>query len=527
MSVWSHGKWDAPIVQMNINTNTRGVNIPITYSNPAVPLLINYVNGLWFTDSGQLLTLDDLHFVDARWVVRNTFEFEFLTSLGLSNVICLEHESESLSQEERPLSVLRNIIGWDVSKHATSMSAWRHADIKKIRLMWPHGREDSEQFCRSIDDRPWAETRMAYQLKPINGTVLDIKGAYASALAHMPFPKLDAPWSELSPGVRQPYALHLIEFRPTSSLARYYLPFVYTSHHRSSLVAYGSNDRVLVWVTDSMIDALERRGCVERYLQSVLPVLTQHPLNASALRWMELRERYPDYASYIKRRANAAHSWTWQPRSHTFTSEQWITKASQWYGLAPKTIPPARAFMSAYLDDGISDVVWKMASPENSGCYLPVFWIRMQLRAAITSVVHALVEKHQANIAMVHIDGVHAWAEGASREMLYETANVALSNNWPYWTMRENFVFERGVWLKPGSYALMHEDKWVRRGIGVTTSMNNMGPWFETLGVLDTRRDHGFWRRPNCIMRWCHAPNVGLNPSRKLRKVLLTENIML
>jgi hypothetical protein len=160
-------------------------------------------------------------------------------------------------------------------------------------------------------------------------------------------------------------------------------------------------------------------------------------------------------------------------------------------------------------------------NPMDSGWYTPVAWIRMKLRSHLMRrVEHALA--HGLEIAYVSVDGIHVRAE--TQEQIQSCQSQFQDDRAPWWSWRVDKMFSKGIWFRPGSYALQDEQgQWVSTNLPDNITGRDWNLWCQTRGVLDARRDVGYWRRANNPVAWQQFESISLNAQRQFRGIVRRE----
>ena len=416
----------------------------------------------------------------------------------------------------------QNVLRVDFREHGSILSAWKWRNLRRIAKDWPRELQSTHQWVQSLDDRPWQEARMAYDLRPLAGAVLDIRSAYASAVEAMPFPAPGVAWKELRAGQRHADALHCVVWEPHDAVGRFYHPFWYNVQGIRAQPGYKDGDHVHVWVLDEDLPWLERHGTVLGVYQSVAPdSMKMHPLSGSISAWRELlaNEKEAGYKALHKTRLVSSHSWTWQPRKTMLRSDMHALTVHALEEYSSRV--GARVGGLRIGEDPELGLVAQGNAAFESGWYTPVAWIRLKLRSHLMRrVEHAL--EHGLDIAYVSVDGMHV--RGSTQKQIqacHASFDDALA---PWWNWRVDKTFAKGIWFRPGCYALQDEQgQWNATNLPDNITGRDWNLWCQARGTLDARKHVGYWRRPNNPQSWQQYPSIALNAQRQFRGIVRRE----
>lgn len=537
---WHHAKHDCLLPRFVAATGTheprvqlpKGVSRPKAVVQAAFDGVQWWCNGHTWTPEFHREQLQSIG--DARIVVNTVQEQRALHNLLGSDTECVvldewfEDVPTGASLENRVAQLLarmkhcQNVLRVDFREHASVLSAWRARNLRRIKKSWPFELQKTHQWMQSIDDRPWQEARMAYDLRPMAGAVLDIRSAYASAVQCMPFPKPGIAWQELRAGQRHPDALHCLVWQPLDAIGRFYHPFWYSVQGVRAQPAYSLGDNVHGWVLDEDLPWLERHGAIVGVYQSVAPkAMEMHPLASSVQTWRQLleQETNPGYRSLHKTRLVSSHSWTWQPRQTTLVADARTLSLHTLEEYSSRI--GARVGSLRLNDDPELGLVAQGNNARHSGWYTPIAWIRMKLRSHLMRrVEHAL--GHGLDIAYVSVDGMHV--RGKSMEGIAACHAEFEDPLAPWWAWRVDKTFAKGIWFRPGSYALQDDkEQWSATNLPQLITGRDWNLWCQSRGTLDARKLVGYWRRPNNPASWSQYPSIALNAQRQFRCIVRRE----
>lgn len=535
---WHHGKHDCLLPRLGATDGTC-IEIPGGRTQTKAVVQVAYdglswwYNGVVWTPTAQegAGPLQDLW--DARIVVNTQEERLALEQLLGPDLDCVvlnswfEDEppgSDMASRVEQLLARIahcQEVLRVDFREHKSILSAWRYRNLRRIKREWPVELKSTHQWLQSIDDRPWQEARMAYDMRDMAGAVLDIRSAYASALQHMPFPKPGQPWKVLPAGQRHPDALHCVMWTPTDALGRFYHPFWYSVKGVRGQPGYGLDDQVHTWVLDEDFAWLSRHGRIIGVYQSVVPAaMVKHPLSGSVEKWKTLlsNESNPGYKGLHKMRLVSAHSWTWQPQNTTLVAD---ARSLSLYALEQYSSRVAEKIGGLRISDDPTLGLVAHGHAQSSGWYTPVAWVRLKLRSHLMRRIEHAVDSG-LEIAYVSVDGFHVRA--GSQEQIQACHDSFEDPLAPWFDWRIDKTFLRGIWFRPGSYALQNmEGIWQATNLPDIITGRDWSLWCQTRGVLDARKDVGYWRRANVPTRWAELPAVTLNAQRVYRGIVRRE----
>ena len=529
MTHWFVGKFDAQVP--SFLEDAKRILIPTQVLRPKTVVLVTKGDEGWWI---QGIIYKDLPLLSGVRVITHSFEeATYLSdSLPLDNEylaldIVMNHcaACTSTSSLERGVALEQRIQYLqihhrvDFTKHTSILGAWRWRDLRRIRKDWGSFELlSTNQWARSVAEQPWQEARMAYDLRPLYGAVLDIDKAYASILEQCAFPKPGIPWAQVSPGTRSLHALHCITWRPTTSIGRFFHPYRYTLQTKSAHPALALDDSISLWVLDNELTWLTQYGVITQYHQTVIPDCSPHPLSGT-IRYLKdtlATVQNPAERALYKQHLVSTHTWTWQPRAEYISLDD------------PQHI------LKRYIEDfssrpfaGQAHILWQTESdigatlsmPDNtqSGSYVPVAWARLQLRSIMCRLVTALVESN-VEIAYVNIDGIHVRAQDKAH--LEYAFNVAQSCT--DLSLRIDKTFDTGFWFSPGHYALCSDNVWAYTNLPENITGAKWPGWARSIGPLDARPKIGFWRRPNQISAWNQLDSVTPHAQRLFRKLVQT-----
>ena len=491
-----------------------------------------WCNGHLWTTKKNGVELKKL--VDSRVVVNTTAERQELHSMLGADVECIvldewfDDVARGTSMEHRIEQLLarvahcQHVLRVDFSDHASILSAWKWRNLRRIKKTWPFELQSTHQWMQSLDDRPWQEARMAYDLRSLAGAVLDIRSAYASAVEKMLFPKPGVPWVPLRAGQRASDALHCVVWEPKDYIGRFYHPFWYSVQGVRAQPGYAAGNSVHTWVLDEDLAWLQRHGSILGVYQSVRPAsMEPHPLSGSVSAWKELleKESIEGYRALHKTRLVSSHSWTWQPREQMLVADvqALTTRVLQEYS----SRLAMRIGGLRLNEDSELGLVAQGHSTLDSGWYTPVAWIRLKLRSHLMRrVEHAL--EHGLEIAYVSVDGMHVRAQTQDQiQSCHTHFEDALT---PWWSWRVDKTFARGIWFRPGSYALQTaQGQWDCTNLPDTITGRDWNLWCQTRGTLDARKMVGYWRRANNPLAWQQFPSIALHAQRQYRCIVRRE----
>ena len=475
--------------------------------------------------------LQDLH--GARVVLNTAHERQALVQALGENLDCVVLDewfddvalddtlAARVEQLQRRMAHCQNHLRVDFGRHASLLSAWKWRNLRRIHRRWPFELKSTHQWLQSIDERPWQEARMAYDLRSLAGAVLDIRSAYASAVQGMPFPTPGKPWVSLRAGERREHALHCVVWEPTDAQGRFFHPFWYNVQGVRGLPAYALGDRVHQWVLDEDLAWLQRHGVIHGVYQSVAPASLQaHPLGPSVEAWKNLlaNETEPGFRNAHKIRLVSSHSWTWQPRLDTMVADR---DALAMHTLAEYSSRPAARIGGLHVhEDHELGLVARGHTGHGNGWYTPIAWIRLKLRSHLMRrMEHALA--HGLEISYVSVDGFHA--RGASTEQIEHCHKTFADPHAPWWSWRIDKTFSKGIWFRPGSYALQDQDgHWTCTNLPAVVTGKDWNLWCQSRGTLDARKTVGYWRRANNPGMWEQHMAIALNAQRLFRNVVRT-----
>lgn len=531
---WTHGKHDSLLPRFLIGSQKK-LALPATRKMPRAVVQAVFDGNVWWCN-GQIFTaLDDLQALwDARVIVNTAEEAEALQAALGSQVECLvldawfEDSPKSSSMAHRTEQLLariahcQHVLRVDFREHSSILGAWRWRNLRRIGKQWPFELQGTHQWMQSIDDRPWQEARMAYDLRPLAGAVLDIRSAYSSAIESMPFPKPGLPWIELRAGQRQEHALHCVVWEPNDAIGRFYHPFWYSVQGARAMPGYNAGDHVHTWVLDEDLPWLARHGRILGVYQSAAPPAVEiHPLSGSVAAWRAALadETQAGYRAMHKMRLVSSHSWTWQPRDTMLAAD---TRRLSLHALEEYSSRLGTRVGGLRLsEDSELGLVAQGHAATDSGWYTPVAWIRLKLRShMMRRVEHAM--QHGLDIAYVSVDGMHV--RGASKETIdvcHENFMDALA---PWWQWRVDKTFTKGIWFRPGSYALQSDaGQWTATNLPDNLTGRDWLLWCQARATLDARKAVGYWRRPNNPQAWMAAAPIALDAQRKFRNIVRQE----
>ncbi len=531
---WHHGKHDNLLPRFP-GYREREVQLPLPNVRLRPKSVVQAVfDGVQWWCNGHMYgdrdtALQDLH--GARVVLNTAHERQMLVQALGEEVDCVvldqwfedapadETLNARVEQLRRRMALCQNHLRVDFGRHNSLLSAWKWRNLRRIGRQWPVELQSTHQWLQSIDERPWQEARMAYDLRAMAGAVLDIRSAYASAVQSMPFPVPGQGWILLRAGERRNNAMHCVVWEPTDAQGRFFHPFWYSIQGVHGLPGYGPGDRVHQWVLDEDLPWLQRHGVVHGVYQSVVPACMQsHPLAASVVAWKNIlaQETEPGFRNAHKIRLVSSHSWTWQPHLSTMVADE-TTLAM--HTLAEYSSRPAARIGGLHVhEDHQLGLVAQGHTGHENGWYTPIAWIRLKLRSHLMRrMEHAL--NHGLEIAYVSVDGFHARAPHAEQ---IENCQRSFSDpHAPWWSWRIDKTFSRGIWFRPGSYALQAPDgQWNCTNLPTVVTGKDWNLWCQTRGTLDARKTVGYWRRANHPRMWEQHMTIALNAQRLFRNVV-------
>lgn len=537
-SQWHHGKHDCLLPRFG-GSGTQPIALPYSRTQKKAVVQVAYDGISWWyngiawspTPNEQVGPLQELW--DARVVVNTAEERTALLALLGPDLDCIVLDSwfedapcggdlaARVQQLLARMAHCQQVLRVDFSEHNTILASWRHRNLRRIKRDWPAELQGTHLWLQSIDDRPWQEARMAYDTRDLAGAVLDIRSAYASAIQAMPFPKPGVPWTELRAGQRHPDALHCIVWTPTDAIGRFYHPFWYNVKGVRGQPGYQLGDEMHGWVLDEDLAWLSRHGTVLGVYQSVAPgAMTPHPLQGSVAKWQDFldHESNPGYRGLHKIRLVSAHSWTWQPRTTTLVAD---VRSLNRYALEQYSSRVAGRIGGLHVSVDPTLGLVAEGNSEDSGWYTPVAWVRLKLRShMLRRVEHAL--DCGLDIAYISVDGFHV--RGSSQEAIEACHHAFVDTLAPWFQWRIDKTFLKGIWFRPGSYALQdHNGIWQPTNLPELITGRDWNLWCQTRGVLDARKEVGYWRRANNPVRWEQYPSISLNAQRVYRGIVRRE----
>ena len=531
---WRHAKHDNLLPRFSgYGEQELQLPLPDAHVRPKSVVQAAFDGEKWWCN-GHIYTLQDGSLRDllgARVVVNTLYERQQLMHALGETLDCVVLDewfddvatngtlAAQVKQLQLRMEHCQNQLRVDFSRHASMLSAWKWRNLRRIHRQWPVELQSTHRWLQSVDDRPWQEARMAYDLREMAGAVLDIRSAYASAVEKMLFPTPGEPWIVLRAGERHMHAMHCVVWEPTDAQGRFFHPFWYNAQGVRGLPGYGLEDRVHQWVLDEDLAWLQRHGVVHGVYQSVAPAsMEHHPLSASVVAWKELlaKETEPGYRRAHKMRLVSSHSWTWQPHATTLIADEHAltVHALQEYS----SRPAARIGGLRVHEDHELGLVAQGHAGHDNGWYTPIAWIRLKLRSHLMRrVEHALA--HGLEIAYVSVDGFHARAPDIQTiQVCHDTFVDPLA---PWWSWRIDKTFAKGIWFRPGSYALQNEDgQWVCTNLPAVVTGKDWNLWCQARGTLDARKNVGYWRRPNKPHLWEQHMSIALHAQRLFRNVV-------
>lgn len=537
---WLHAKHDCllPRFSNKPQDGLQTLGLPAVAKQPRAVVQAAFDGEHWWCNGylwDKLNNFDDLKgLVGARVLVQTLEERSELHGMLGTDVECVVLDewfggvSTFSSMEQRVEQLLariahcQNVLRVDFREHNSILSAWKWRNLRRIKKQWSFELRSTHQWMQSMDDRPWQEARMAYDLRPLAGSVLDIRSAYASAVEKMPFPKPGVAWQDLRAGQRDCNALHCIVWEPRDAIGRFYHPFSYSVQGIRAHPGYSMGDQVHIWVLDEDLSWLSRHGTIIGVYQSVTPSSMElHPLADSVSTWRELlrTETEPGYRALHKTRLVSSHSWTWQPRERMLVSD---IRALEMHAIEEYSSRLGTHVGGLRLNnDPEIGLIAQGHSTSESGWYTPVAWIRMKLRSHLMRMVEHVVS-HGLEIAYVSVDGMHV--RGTTQKNIqacYEKFEDTIA---PWWQWGLDKNFSKGIWFRPGSYALQNEHgNWDTTNLPDTITGRDWHLWCQTRGTLDARVLVGYWRRPNKPTAWQKFPSIALNAQRKYRCIVRRE----
>lgn len=538
---WFHAKHDCLLPRfVSDYTKNPAQLLALPNARKHVKAVVQTVfDGVHWWCNGQLWTQKDnskelAGLLDSRILVNTKAESQALRNMLRDDIDCIvldewfedtptsnamEHCVEQLLAR---IAHCQNNLRVDFREHRSILSAWKWRNLRRIGKVWPFELRSTHQWMQSLDDRPWQEARMAYDLREKAGAVLDIRAAYASAIQSMPFPKPGVAWQELRAGQRNPHALHCVLWEPNDAVGRFYHPFWYSVKSVRAQPGYGLSDRVHCWVLDEDLPWLQRHGTVQGVYQSVVPAaMHQHPLADSVKAWRLLLEEETNagYRALHKTRLVSSHSWTWQPQETMLVADVHALSVHALEEYSSRV--GGRVGGMRFNEDLELGSVAQGYKALDSGWYTPVAWIRMKLRSHLMRrVEHAVA--HGLDIAYVNIDGMHVRA--SNQEAIGACHSEFVDTLAPWWVWRVDKTFSKGIWFRPGCYALQGEDgQWSPTNLAPVITGRDWNLWCQARGTLDTRRLVGYWRRPNKPLSWQQYPTIALNAQRQFRSIVRRE----
>ena len=537
---WHHGKYDGLLSRYHVVENSK-LALPAINDHPAsLFLAIQTLEGGWWLQHvrtpSQYQAVPSTDYEEPLFVASfKPWELEHARVITMTlqeashfpHGVALSSMSTwpaHCSLDERIATLHRwhtyhaKTLRVDFQRFSSPMDAWRWRSLRRIARDWRSECRATHQWARSIDDRPWQEARMAYDLEDQPGGVLDIRSAYACGVEHLMFPRPGTPWADLKPGTRHEHAMHAIAWTPTDYQGRFYHPWRYNLPGASDMPAYGLSDMVHTWVLDHDLPWLSRHGVIHGVHQSVCPSLTAHPLanTMAELRGQLANQTIPEFKALLKKRLVSTHTWTWQPQ-HCYieaTQDVVMQHSLEEYMSRPG---PQVGNLRMWNDAEIGDVV-ESVDALHSGYYTPIMWLRMNLRSHLLRRVEWALQQ-KATIAYVNVDGIHLRAP--SHEVFDAVAQWEDPHQ-PWWTWRVDSYFRRGFWMRPGVYALQRLDgQWDKTENWPDNLTHSVWPdWVGARGALDARDTQGYWRRACDPARWQGPTSITLGSERKLRNLL-------
>lgn len=525
--LWHHGRHDNLLSRY---PDGKNVCLPLPRVKATLKAMVQSAwdgHNWWFNGTQHAHVPDTV--LAARLIVNSKKEEKELLNCG-HPVECIvlddyfgESSTNSLTESiallKMRLEYCQDTLRIDFSMFPSALAAWKYRNIRRISKRWPFEYQKTHQWLQSIDDRPWQEARMAYDIREMAGASLDIHSAYASAIEHMLFPKPGTEWTILRAGQRENHAMHCIVWEPTDSVGRFYHPFWYSEHGVHAQPGYSLGDKVHCWVLDQDLAWLQRHGIVHGVYQTVRPgAMDAHPLSSSVTKWRQLlaEDKNTTHRGIQKLRLVSSHSWTWQPQEYTVpaTKENLVTLALENYC---SHVLPKVGGLSIWEEPSIGWVA-KDNDPFKSGWCTPIVWIRLHLRSHLMRRIEQALS-HGLEIAYVSVDGMHVRAP--SNHTILESQNTFVDPLAPWWTWRIDREFLRGFWFRPGSYALQDKDGvWINTNLPNDITGKDWALWCQTRGALDTRKKIGYWRRPSDIAAWGSPPNIAINGQRYFRNIV-------